>query len=264
MTVLDDVAETKASGRLSQGDIAFQANLYEDKNPTRRWLHTSRRAWVCAAIDAYLPTQDRQVLEVGVGAGVFTRYLLSRSCGVLAVDINPTFLAGVADLPGVTVKRADLATLDVHGFDLAVCSEVLEHLPPEKSQAALARLHDALRPGGILILTTPQSYSTVEIVARMFRIPLVLALARKLYGIADELGHTNLLTRRALRRQIRQAGFDIVEETRRGLYIPILAEFCGTAGTSIAASVEALIRDMPVLSGLVWTQCYALRRAAAL
>ncbi len=246
--------------RLRQGDVAFQAQLYEAENPTRRWLHTTRRDWVMRAIDANLSASPCKVLEVGVGAGLFTRHLSKQSCQVLAIDINPAFLLAVADLPGVEVREADVATLEAEGFDLAVCSEVLEHLPPENSLVALQRMYAALRPGGVLVLTTPQSFSSVELFARMLGNPLVLALAKKLYGSADELGHINLLTRGGLQRQLAQAGFRVAQQNLEGLYIPVVAEFGGRAGQKFAAALANALRRVPVLSGLLWTQCYVLQR----
>ncbi len=246
-------------GGLRQGDVAFQAQLFEARNPTRRWLHTSRRDWVVRAIDANLPGPAAKVLEVGVGAGLFTRHLSERSCEVLAVDINRTFLRAVADLPGVTTREADLATLEVSGFDLALCSEVLEHLPPDRSQMALDRLFAALRPGGVLVLTTPQSYSTMELFARMLGNPLALALARKLYGTVDELGHTNRLTRGALRRQLDKAGFSVLEQHLSGLYLPVVAELGGRPGQKLSAMLAAGLGHVPVLSGSLWHQCYVLQ-----
>src|SRR5262249_31696662 len=140
-------------------------------------------------IRANLPASSRKVLEVGVGAGVFTRYLSQQRCQVLGIDINSTFLEAVASLPGVQTREVDVATLTASDFDLAVCSEVLEHLPPEDSITALQRMFAALRPGGVLVLTTPQSFSTMELFARLLHNPLMLALAKKLYGTVDELGH---------------------------------------------------------------------------
>ena len=246
--------------RLRQEDVAFQANLYEAENRTRRWLHTTRRDWVMQAIDANLSGASRKVLEVGVGAGLFTRHLSRQSCQVLAVDINATFLRAVADLPGVQVREADVTTLDVEGFDMAVCSEVLEHLPPADLRLALQRMYAALRPGGTLILTTPQSFSTMELFARLLGNPLALALAKKLYGAVDELGHINLLTRRALRRQLREVGFRVAAQHLNGLYIPLVAEFGGQAGQKFAAALANALRHVPVLSGLLWTQCYVVVR----
>ncbi len=250
----------KARRALAQSDVAFQANLYSDPNPTRRWLHTTRREWVTAALDAQIAPGARRVLEVGVGAGLFTRHLSSQGCQILAVDINPTFLAGVAALPGVITHQGDLCELDAEGFDLALCSEVLEHLPPNRSQIALQKLCQALRPGGVLVLTTPQAYSTAELFGRLLSLRPMLALAKHIYGTTADLGHTNRLTRSALQAQLRAAGFAIEAEARRALYIPVLAEVGGRPAQAAAAALERVIRDAPILSALVWTQCYVLRR----
>lgn len=243
-------------------EIAFQANLYNDPNPSRRWLHSTRREWVTEAIDTEFRTGARRVLEVGIGAGLYTRMLSDRGADVVAIDINADFVRAVASLPGVSSRIQDVCEFNETGFDIALCSEVLEHLPPHLSQRALQRMHDALRPGGALILTTPQSYSSAEIFARMLDLPPVLALAKRLYGAADALGHTNRLTRTQLQKQLRQVGFEIERVELRALYVPVLAEFFGEAGRSAAMWIERTIRDVPLISGLVWTQCYVLRRKA--
>ncbi len=161
-----------------QADIAFQANLYEDPNPTRRGLHRDRRAWVEAAIGRNL-LPNASVLEIGVGCGIFTRFMSGMGANITAVDINPAFVAGVADVAGAKPVLADATVgLDVGEHDLAVCSEVLEHVPPEHSVALLRNLHRGLKPHGRLILTTPQRFATVELMARLLRFPPVLALAR--------------------------------------------------------------------------------------
>jgi hypothetical protein len=83
-----------------------------------------------------------------------------------------------------------------------------------------------------------------------------------LYGTVDELGHINLLTRGALQRQFRQVGFQVVEQHLNGLYVPVVAEFGGRAGQKVAAALATALRRVPVLSGLLWTQCYVLKRPA--
>ncbi len=242
-------------------EIAFQANLYADPNPSRRWLHATRRAWVTTALEGEMAKGAKLVLEVGVGAGLYTRFLSDRECSVLALDINQGFIEAVAALPGVTARCQDVCDLRDTGFDLALCSEVLEHLPPDRSELALQRMHDALRPGGALVLTTPQSYSTAELFARLLDLPLVLAFAKRLYGAADALGHTNRLTHGQLSRQLTRVGFIVEVKALRALYVPVLAEFFGASGQRIASWLERRIRNVPVLSGLIWTQCYVLRRA---
>lgn len=248
---------------LRQQDLDFQANLYHDPNPTRSWLHNTRRDWVLDALDRHTPNRKESVLEIGVGCGTFTRHLSERGCSVMAVDVNPNFLNAVALLPRVSVSEADAsASLRLTGYDLALCSEVLEHVEPSKSSMMMLNIHRALKPGGILVLTTPQPHSTVEIAARLLRFRPLLALAKRVYGSVDELGHANLLAPEQLRRQLRDIGFEIVETTRRALYIPLLAEFCGRPGQAVQAALERVLRNVPLLSGLLWTQCYVLRKPA--
>ena len=246
--------------RPGQGDVAFQRALYEDGNATRRGLHSARRDWVLGQATACTERGSR-VLEIGVGCGVFTEALSQLGRTVAAVDINPAFLDNVKSLDGVATHLKDATEpLGIGEHDLAICSEVLEHVPPARSQAMLQSIFNGLRPGGTLILTTPQRFSTVELMARLFKFPMVLALARKIYGSAEELGHINLLTAGAVRDQIRHAGFTIVGERRFGFYLPVIAEFGGSVGASTLRTIEALLRPLPGLRGLLWTQGWVLRR----
>ena len=248
--------------RPSQGDVEFQRRLYEDPNPTRRGLHSTRRDWVLGQATANSKVNDR-VLEVGVGCGVFTEALAAAGRRVSAVDINPAFLDNVASLKAVDIYLKDATRpLELGDHDLAICSEVLEHVPPDRSQAMLGSLYGALRPGGTLVLTTPQRFASVELVARLFRFKPVLALARRLYGSADELGHINLLTAGQLEQQIAKAGFTITARRRFGFYLPVIAEFAGKPGAALLRGIERVIRPLPLVRGLLWTQAYVLRRAA--
>jgi 2-polyprenyl-3-methyl-5-hydroxy-6-metoxy-1,4-benzoquinol methylase len=252
-----------APTRPGQGDVAFQAQLYTDPNATRRGLHLARKSWIENRIAAHVDPSHRAV-EVGVGCGVFTRTLAARAASVEAIDINPRFLDALAGVPGVSIREADATrAFAEEAYDLALCSEVIEHVPPERSQAMLEALHSALKPGGVLILTTPQRYSMVELFARLLDLPPVLRLARRLYGHAEELGHINRLTSGALRAQIGKAGFAVEDHALIGLYLPAIAEFGGEAGWSLLQRLERIVRAAPLLRGLIWTQAYVLRKRAA-
>jgi SAM-dependent methyltransferase len=244
----------------AQTDIKFQANLYEDANPTRRQLHRTRRDWI---LHQFMPCRQKgqSVLEVGIGCGVFTRSLAQAGFMVRAIDINADFVRGVALVPNVVAIEADGTQPGVMGsdFDLALCSEVLEHVPPASSLAMLRHLHDALRPGGLLILSTPQRFSAVELAARSLKLPPVLWLARRIYGHANELGHINLLTRRALVSQVEAAGFSIEQHECMGLYLPIIAEFCGEWGARLLKALAHRMQGSR-FEWLLWTQALVLRR----
>jgi SAM-dependent methyltransferase len=245
-----------------QGDVGFQARLYSDPNATRRGLHIARRDWVLGQALKHSSPGDR-VIEVGVGCGVFTQALSEAGRSVTAVDINPAFLANVEGVANVTTHRADATgSLALGQHDLAICSEVLEHVEPASSEAMLRSLFDSLKPGCVLVLTTPQRFSSVELMARLFRFRPILALARRIYGSADELGHINLLTAAQLGRQFRRVGFEPVAHHRFGFYLPAIAEFGGSAGAKLLGAAGRALRPLPLLRGLLWTQGWVLRRPA--
>lgn len=253
--------EMVTTHRLRQADIDFQANLYVDANPTRRHLHLTRRTWVEAALASHLPPQG-SALEIGVGCGVFVRYLSALGAQVTALDINPTFLAGVRRVANVQTILEDATVL--HSlpdcYDLALCSEVLEHIPSADAPKVLALLHSVLKPDGCLILTTPQRFSTVEMTARLLKFKLFRGIARCFYRCVDELGHINLVTSRQLQDQIEKAGFVIEAQTRMGFYLPVVGELGGQAGYRLLTWIERQILQRPLLKNLLWTQAYILRR----
>ena len=243
-----------------QSDPAFQAGLYESRNPTRRWLHCSRRKWVLETI-RQLPVRWPDFLEVGVGAGIYTDQLAALGT-VIALDINPTFLERVAQVKNVRTVLGDIRFFDaVNVADIALCSEVIEHFA--ESEAALCNLHRALRPGGYLVLTTPNLGSPIERIARLLNYPIFAQVARRIYGEGIEpLGHINSMRRQDLVAQIHAAGFEIVQSTNLGLYIPGLAEWGGTFGQRIAAWLEKRV-SRRWAHHVLWTQCWVLRRGPA-
>jgi ubiquinone/menaquinone biosynthesis C-methylase UbiE len=102
--------------------------------------------------------RGKRVLEVGCGQGEFSLWLAGR---------DPTVLVG-ADLSGVAVSRAKERTgsraafivSDIQqmpfpdeAFDVVVSCETVEHVP--NPQLAVRELARVLRPGGTLVLTTP-------------------------------------------------------------------------------------------------------------
>ena len=148
-----------------------------------------------------LPPQTvRRCLEIGGSFGFaldFSRYAFGWE--VLGVDPSPLAAAG-AEALGLPVRRcyfsADL-DLGPEPFELAICSEVLEHIA--EPHALLAAIRDRLSPDGILVLSTPN-----------------LALVRPETG-QGALGralspglHVVLYDRRALVRILEGAGFAAV------------------------------------------------------
>ncbi len=240
---------------------ALQDTLYASRNPTRRWLHGARRAWVEAAVGEAAVPSTRRALEVGPGSGVYLPTLLARFGEVLALDREPSFLGRVGALaarhPSLAAVAGDAGRLPFGAgrFDLALCSEVLEHLP--RPDDALTELRRVLRPGGALVLTTPHRWSTLEVAARVGTAPGLVAVARLVYGEPVEpLGHQSLMTRGRLEAALARAGFLILRRHACGLYLPGVAEFGGERGLRLARRLEGRLRGRGRWEELLWTQAY--------
>lgn len=95
-----------------------------------------------------------RLLEVGAGSGAFSRAALRRGWTVDATEVSASALRLLRET-GATVHEGDVSALRLPAaaFDFVVSLEVVEHLAePALHLEELARL---TRPGGLLLLTTP-------------------------------------------------------------------------------------------------------------
>jgi SAM-dependent methyltransferase len=89
------------------------------------------------------------LLDIGCGTKPYRGYLSAQH--YIGIDL-PTYGPQAADLFGSALQ---LPFRDV-SYDAVLCTEVLEHVPdPNRLFREIARL---LEPGGVLILTTPQTW----------------------------------------------------------------------------------------------------------
>jgi 2-polyprenyl-3-methyl-5-hydroxy-6-metoxy-1,4-benzoquinol methylase len=97
-------------------------------------------------------------------------------------------------------------------LDLALCAELIEHLPPDDQVALLRKIRTWLRPGGHLVLSTPQRNSSVALVERAY----TRLRRRARYDWWDPT-HTSVLSRTSLERLFRDEGFSV--HRRIGLHV---------------------------------------------
>lgn len=240
--------------------IELQKSLYTSKNPTRRWLHCTRRDWVIGILEKHVHKRNQRALEVGFGSGVYLPTLAKLFDEVIVSDVENTFIKHASKFteafPNISLIIDNIADskLPETSFDLILCSEVVEHI--ENSASAFTKMHRLLKSGGILILTTPQRYSLLELIAKIVFMPGVINLVRIIYREPIlEMGHINLMTRKQVVMQLKEAGFRIREHYKTGMYIPFVAEFMGQSGQRLEQWFENILRDGP-FNGLLWTQYY--------
>lgn len=243
-----------------------QQTIYNSRNPSRRWLHRTRRDRVIAEILRAGTPERRRALEVGPGSGIYLPTLCERFETVTALDVEPAHLdtvrAMAAGHANLVPLEADLLTVPWEApFDLVLCSEVLEHVPdPAAFVPGLVR---ALRPGGVLVLSTPQPWSSMELVCRVGLSAPAIGLVRRIYREPVEpTGHISLTSPRRVRRLLEENGLEILHHDRFGLYLPVIAEFAGRPGLNIAAAGERLIGALGLGSWMLWTQLWVARRIA--
>jgi SAM-dependent methyltransferase len=248
--------------------VALQRTVYQSRNPTRRYLHALRRSWVEQRIDS--AGDVTLALEVGPGSGVYLPALANRARQVVAIDREPAYLLAARDWlrdcpqgSRIAFVEADLrgAPLPPGSVDLLLCSEVLEHVA--ESAELLQAMATLLKPGGQLLLTTPQPASPLELLGKVAFLPPILPLLRLLYREPVEpTGHINLMSRAVLEGQLQAAGLRIRHREVFGLYLPVIAEFGGRQGQRLLEWLDRRLRKS-LLQPLLWTQCYVLQRDEA-
>lgn len=99
-----------------------------------------------------LKPAGKLAVDVPAGCGKTSALLLELGARVQPLDLFPEGF----DVPGLECKPADLGAelpLEPEKADLLVCQEGIEHLPDHLR--ALREFNRALKPGGRLLLTTP-------------------------------------------------------------------------------------------------------------
>ena len=170
-----------------------------------------------------LPPAPAHVLEIGTTPGTFTGILRQAGYTVAGVDLFPEQRAELWRALEVEVRFCNLdeqaIPFDAASFDAVVFSEVIEHLAGSPLNA-LREMQRVLRPGGSLVLSTPnQLYLKSRLktladvlLARPFESFNEFKRSMQLDGPQRYYNHSRLYTMAELRWMLQQTGFAITLE----------------------------------------------------
>ena len=154
-----------------------------------------------------------RVLDVGAGAGAFSQRLADMGYAVTAIDVDPEKWLP-KEIPFLTLNIDTGIAASVSGqFDAACCLEVIEHV--ENSWNLLREIYAVLKPGGRLVLSTP------NITSFLSRLLFLRNGQFHQFSEADlSYGHINPITPFEINVMAARLGWRIIE-TCPGGYLPI-------------------------------------------
>ena len=140
-------------------------------------------------------TRTLDMLDIGCGIGGMVGGL--QSLGRLTLTGSEIYLSGLryarARLPEASFIQLDATRIPFEdSFDIVGAFDVLEHI--DEDERVMASVHDALRPGGLFLVTVPQY-------------PWMWS------HLDDIVHHKRRYTRGELKRKLRAAGFEVLRTT---------------------------------------------------
>jgi len=187
-----------------------------------------------------------RVLDIGAGAALLERAALGFGRG----DLRWTALDSSLDcLQPLRAYAHAAAIVDLEelrslprGFDAVVAGDVLEHLA--RPERLVEQIHDALAPGGVLLVSVPNVANLVIRAGLLFG-----RFEYRERGILDRT-HRVFFTRRLLRQMLQAGGLTIVDEAASTL--PLHLVFHGLPDGVLSAPLwvlRGLTATMPKLFG---------------
>ena len=166
------------------------------------FLARKRRDKAKALLGAHLPAQS--VLDIGCGS--YPAFL----AGIDAPDrvgidqtVNDESLQHCAQL-GIELVHQDITRnpslpFETGRFNVVTLLAVVEHVPLDTATRVVSEVHRVLRPGGIVVVTTPAAWTD----------PILRMLARIGLVSSEEIGeHQSLFTRESLGQLFAKEAFD--------------------------------------------------------
>lgn len=165
---------------------------------------------------SFIPEGKGRVLDIGCGTGVNAEAIAAKGHSVSGIDISETAVARFRAC-GFSGTVGDI----IHGlpyedgqFDIAFASEVIEHV--SDTAKFLSEARRVLRPGGTLLLSTPNSASWIM---------RVYALLGRTLSEVQHPGHVRFFSKQSLESAVEASGFNVVRVASRNMYLAVPFDF---------------------------------------
>lgn len=205
--------------RLYAGPVPDYRGRIVDAGSVRRYfISEQRRMAEVAALLPDLPADGARLLDVGIAYGFLPVLLQAESswhCEGLELAENIPVYCALARHHGIPLHPGKLGATPLPfpdgSFQAVIFSEVIEHLRLSPL-LVLRELRRLLKPGGWLILTTPNMARFAHWTKLLFgQNPLEAFPDVATENITEHLTHIREYTMGELRELLPQAGFQIVE-----------------------------------------------------
>lgn len=143
------------------GSLDMEYAKGRDTKKSLRYRLWRRTHEVLSAVKEFSTKPVKDIIDLGTADGrmldmIHRKYPKTRCLGV---EYNQDLVDfGKAKFPYLEIIQGDIQSLDLpdNSFDVAVATAVIEHVPdPGKAMREAKRI---LRPGGILVLTSPDPF----------------------------------------------------------------------------------------------------------
>lgn len=183
--------------------------------PTLRWNQEVYATWLMKYVN-----ETTRWLDAGCGHRllppdfeILERSLIHKARLAIGIDVDACSLKSHKTLPSRLCGSLDSLPFPDGAFDLVTCNMVVEHLPdPANTFRELGRV---LRPGGVLLVHTPNVWNYAVSMARVIKAVVPRKLVLKLINWSEERKTEDIFptfyranSRTAIRRQLGHIGFD--------------------------------------------------------
>jgi len=195
-----------------------------------RYKFRARRFWRALFERLAKYRKCGRLLDVGCGLGFLLDLARQLGWEPYGLEVSAYASQYAREHFGLTVHHGALEdnTYPPESFDAVVCSHVLKHVPTPRN--FLRRIHDILRPGGVLLLLVPTPFSS---------------LSYKLFGRLHGPGppvHLFFFSAHTLSLLLHQQGFEVLKRTVNTQLVNTIGDF--TKDRELEAKMARVSEDV--------------------